>query len=377
MSNVNLLQIRSAKIEEHLLLTQIAARSKAHWPYDQAYLDLCNQVTHITPDEIREWHFTVAELKGEILGFAGLAPVKDEFMLDHLWIEPKFIGQRIGKVLFENAIMNARKMGLTKFLIASDPYAEKFYLKQGAKRIGERESKVRPGFFLPLLEFDCGLLLIGDPKVKEIAVKENENPFVDLINAYPQLKFDQSRASVQNVSNKIYFVRKDVAEKLVQAQTRLPEGMSFLIKECYRPLNVQRSFWNEYSSRIRAQHPQWSESQISEECSKFIAPVEVAPHSTGGAVDLVLIDTKGELLDMGCEFNASPISCKNATYTAAQNISAEGKRNRKFLMSAMSKVGFVNYPTEFWHWSYGDKYWAAVTNSNPATYSSIENEMSL
>ena len=25
---------------------------------------------------------------------------------------------------------------------------------------------------------------------------------------------------------------------------------------------------------------------------------------------------------------------------------------------ALSTAGFVNYPTEYWHWSYGDRYWA-------------------
>jgi D-alanyl-D-alanine dipeptidase len=24
----------------------------------------------------------------------------------------------------------------------------------------------------------------------------------------------------------------------------------------------------------------------------------------------------------------------------------------------MRATGFVNYPTEWWHWSYGDRYWA-------------------
>lgn len=377
MNNANLPRLRSAKIDENLILTKIAARSKAHWPYDQDYLDLCNQVTNVTPDDIREWPFTVAELNGEIVGFSGVAPVKEDFMLDHLWIEPKFIGQRLGKLLFEKAVQDARAMGWTKFLIASDPYAEKFYLKQGARRIGERESKVRPGFFLPLLEFDCGLMLIGDPKVKQISVKDSQEAFVNLIKNYPQLKFDQTRANVQKASQKVHFVREGVAERLFLAQSLLPEGIRFLIKECYRPLEVQRNFWDQYSSKIHSQHPEWSDDQVSNECSKFIAPLEVAPHSTGGAVDLILISTDGQLLDMGCEFNASPISCKYATYTTAQSISMEGKRNRKVLMSVMSKAGFVNYPTEFWHWSYGDKYWAAVTASPNAIYASVESESDL
>jgi D-alanyl-D-alanine dipeptidase len=224
---------------------------------------------------------------------------------------------------------------------------------------------------------DGQLLLIGDPLVKRIPVRENGDVFVDLLKDYPQLKFDQTRTHVQKVSEKIHFVRQSVAERLVQAQSLLPKNLQFLIKECYRPLEVQRNFWNQYWSKIHSQHSEWSEAEVSAECSKFIAPLEVAPHSTGGAVDLVLTNAQGELCDMGCQFNASPISCNDATFTNAPNIPAKAKSYRRILVSAMSRAGFVNYPTEFWHWSYGDKYWAAVTKSPHAIFSSVESEADL
>jgi D-alanyl-D-alanine dipeptidase len=93
---------------------------------------------------------------------------------------------------------------------------------------------------------------------------------------------------------------------------------------------------------------------------------------TGGAVDLTLIDENGLTLNMGTDFNAEPLKTQNATYTAAQNISIEALRNRQLLMSVMSKAGFVNYPTEWWHWSYGDKYWALQTGNLEAIYDSID-----
>ena len=36
---------------------------------------------------------------------------------------------------------------------------------------------------------------------------------------------------------------------------------------------------------------------------------------------------------------------------------------RELLINIMTKVGFVNYPLEWWHWSYGDRYWAAVNKT--------------
>ncbi|MDT7587682.1 MAG: zinc D-Ala-D-Ala dipeptidase, partial [Pseudonocardiales bacterium] len=35
---------------------------------------------------------------------------------------------------------------------------------------------------------------------------------------------------------------------------------------------------------------------------------------------------------------------------------------------ALHSVGFVNYPTEWWHWSYGDRYWAIKTTAAAAIY---------
>ncbi|WP_326954540.1 M15 family metallopeptidase [Amycolatopsis sp. NBC_01286] len=38
------------------------------------------------------------------------------------------------------------------------------------------------------------------------------------------------------------------------------------------------------------------------------------------------------------------------------------------LIGAMSAGGFVNYPSEWWHWSYGDRYWALATETAHAPY---------
>jgi D-alanyl-D-alanine dipeptidase len=38
------------------------------------------------------------------------------------------------------------------------------------------------------------------------------------------------------------------------------------------------------------------------------------------------------------------------------------------LGGALGAVGLVNYPTEWWHWSYGDRYWALTTGAPAALY---------
>jgi D-alanyl-D-alanine dipeptidase len=43
----------------------------------------------------------------------------------------------------------------------------------------------------------------------------------------------------------------------------------------------------------------------------------------------------------------------------------------------LTAVGMVNYPTEWWHWSYGDRYWAlrtGVPNALHGQHDAIPNQ---
>lgn len=53
-------------------------------------------------------------------------------------------------------------------------------------------------------------------------------------------------------------------------------------------------------------------------------------------------------------------------------LTKEQKDNRKVLCKAMQRAGFVNYPLEWWHFSYGDKMWAAYSGKRYAIYSIVQ-----
>lgn len=218
------------------------------------------------------------------------------------------------------------------------------------------------------------IILIGDDRVKQIHVKESGEPIVDFRLEFPELLFDFDRHHVQKESKSISHGRREVGRQLVQAQSLLPKGIKLLVKECHRPMRVQKGFWDGYTRFLCKKFPDWSEDQIYDECSKLNAPLEVAPHTTCGAIDLTLVNANGQWLDMGTEFNASPLETQNATYTDAENIGLIAKTNRKVLSGVMTEVGFVNYPTEWWHWSYCDKYWALIKKLPHAIYGSVELE---
>ncbi len=71
---------------------------------------------------------------------------------------------------------------------------------------------------------------------------------------------------------------------------------------------------------------------------------------------------------MGTRMNASPEESDGACYTHANSISGAARAHRDTLCRVMSAAGFVNYPTEWWHFSYGDRYWALHAGQAAAVY---------
>ena len=105
--------------------------------------------------------------------------------------------------------------------------------------------------------------------------------------------------------------------------------------------------------------------RVADEAAKYVAPPWITPpHSTGGALDVVLLDRDGVELDMGCELNEQ---CPQMM-TRAESLPPIARANRQLLLSSMEAVGFVNYSHEWWHYSYGDRYWAFRTDAPAAIY---------
>jgi hypothetical protein len=49
----------------------------------------------------------------------------------------------------------------------------------------------------------------------------------------------------------------------------------------------------------------------------------------------------------------------------------QARRNRAVLGAALTSSGLVNYGTEWWHRSYGDRYWAMLTGARTARYAAV------
>lgn len=217
------------------------------------------------------------------------------------------------------------------------------------------------------------IVLITDPKVLAIPIIDNQESMINLKDQ-KDIVFGPSPEIPNNED--YTFVRQLVYEKLKQAQTYLPTHLHFCLYEGYRSLSLQKFIFEKRYNKVKEQHPSWSLDQIFIESTKLVSPVvnqdgsvNIPPHSTGGAIDIYLINDNGEYVDMGIhpkdwmEDNDDSISV-----TISHVISPAAKKNRKIMNQALSTVGFVNYPTEYWHWSYGDRYWAYEKQQPHAIY---------
>ena len=208
------------------------------------------------------------------------------------------------------------------------------------------------------------MILLSDPRVAAVPSRDDGDPLVD-VRGVPELMLDGRAADAEGAYARL---RSEVVSRLVDAQSKLPEGVRLLVVEGYRPYAAQLAIFTGYQSELRRLHPGWGEERLYVEASKFVSPVEVAPHSTGGAVDLTLCTSAGVELDMGTAIDATPVESDDACFTAAATIGAEARENRRILIDALTAVGMVNYPTEWWHWSYGDRYWALITGAAQTRY---------
>ena len=136
------------------MLTELALRSKAHWGYDAEFMQMARPYMVIAPEIVEHGTAFVADGGGGILGFYILAIELGAPTLRDLWIDPALMRTGIGSALWAHMIGQARTLGYRTVRIVSEPNAEGFYLRMGARRTGLHESEAVPGRMLPVMEFE-------------------------------------------------------------------------------------------------------------------------------------------------------------------------------------------------------------------------------
>jgi len=176
-------------------------------------------------------------------------------------------------------------------------------------------------------------------------------------------------------------LREGVVERLLKAKKNLPKGWNFKIWDGYRPLSIQEKLYKGLWDLRVAENPSLDEAGLKESVEKFVAfpsydAKKPSPHNTGGAVDLTIINSRGEELPMGSEFDEFH-ERSYGNYFDIEPGSIDGmagiyRENRLVLKEILKEEGFAPYKWEWWHFSYGNQDWAEFCGESVAIYGSKE-----
>ncbi len=133
--------MRRAEQADAEKLTQLARRSKASWGYPASWLREWESQLTFSADYIRSNPVFVMTDAEDILGVIALEhDIEPE--IAHLWIDPAWQGQGLGRQLIARALEAAREFGWQFLRIESDPNAQSFYEQLGAVKVGEVKAPV-------------------------------------------------------------------------------------------------------------------------------------------------------------------------------------------------------------------------------------------
>jgi D-alanyl-D-alanine dipeptidase len=170
----------------------------------------------------------------------------------------------------------------------------------------------------------------------------NQN-FADVKTLDPSIRLDIKYATTDNFTkSKIYdcprcLLRPEAAEAIVKAHKALKaKGLGLKMFDCYRPRPYQQRLWD------KVPDPNY-----------VTPPAKGSMHSRGAAVDLTLVDLKGNELDMGTPYDFFG----REAHTDNLNLPKKVLENRKLLRETLLKVGFKGIRTEWWHFSFQGKNW--------------------
>jgi D-alanyl-D-alanine dipeptidase len=175
-------------------------------------------------------------------------------------------------------------------------------------------------------------------------------------------------------------VRRSVGEKLARINALLAVAeLELYVFDAWRPRAVQAFFHDEWMpAEIAKRDPHLRGAALTAEVERYWAAPSSdenspAPHATGAALDLTIRWAGSDQLWMGSIFDdATELAHRDRfelTSSAAPSFSDdEARANRRLLHWVMTEAGFAGHPDEWWHFSWGDQLWAALTGAPAALY---------
>ena len=147
--HMNNLSFRRAIPAERTALEDLQWRASLMWEdYRDALLENPDAID-LPPDQITDGRAIVAEMLGEIVGFAVVLPRDDGHAeLDALFVEPKVWRRGVGRGLIEEARAFASADGAMSLFVVANPRAQDFYAACGFVLIGEAPTRFGAGLVM-------------------------------------------------------------------------------------------------------------------------------------------------------------------------------------------------------------------------------------
>ncbi|MBV8060029.1 MAG: D-alanyl-D-alanine carboxypeptidase family protein [Alphaproteobacteria bacterium] len=199
-----------------------------------------------------------------------------------------------------------------------------------------------------------------------IPIIENSDPMRDVADF--SLSADLAASALPSSTGSVLVLRQSVCERLLRAQEILQvdkPGYKLVLTYAYRSMEIQCASFEKMKRELGLGDR--TDPEAMERTHHFIAVPEVAGHPTGGAVDLMIVDADGNALDFGTGMHA----LEQDSYFFSPFISDAATNNRKLLRRVMQAADFAPYDGEWWHYSYGDREWAAYYGEPLAFYSQL------
>lgn len=221
------------------------------------------------------------------------------------------------------------------------------------------------------------IINIANPSVVRIPIIECNEILIDLKD---QTKILYGPIPESPLTKNYYTkLRATVYEKLILAQDTLPNNWRFRVYEAFRSREVQQMLFEQQYQMTLQKFPQKKQGEIFYLTTQLVSPVcnlngsvNIPPHNTGAAIDIEIISENGNLVEMGMAIKDWQQVRPELCSTRCSALDDKILKNRKILFEVMSASGFVNYPTEWWHFSYGDRYWAYCVGESSAIYGSAD-----
>ncbi|WP_068469027.1 M15 family metallopeptidase [Candidatus Protochlamydia phocaeensis] len=159
---------------------------------------------------------------------------------------------------------------------------------------------------------------------------------VDIRQVNSKIKLDIVYATPNNFTNQSLYpfpfcvVHFHTASALNRVQLSLEkQGLGLKIFDGYRPLCVQQKMWDIVQDERFVSNPSKNRAR----------------HARGTAVDVTLVDSQGNELEMPTGFD----DFTEQAHSHSKSISAGACQNRSLLQAAMKKEEFEPFAFEWWH----------------------------